>query len=262
MRITDAEDILQSYQYLLGHEHASIRGGGMIGMNFSAGPMLLAAADRRIRDKIRVLAAFGGYYDFRNVINFALTGVYEYAGQHGFVRPDSSMRWMLTYRNIDFLLRSPDDRAVFQKIIEKRNRYEIAEADMLATSLHAEGKALYSFVVNNDPERFPLLYENLAHPLKEYVYQISPSRAVKYIAAYCIFIHATDDDSIPYTESMRFTASQSTPLRVYLALLPHFMRTGQMELSAKDWFEQYVQGGWHLFRAIYTFLEKADDFSS
>jgi hypothetical protein len=261
MRIADAEDILQSYQYLIGHEHAAVRSGGMIGMNFGAGPMLLAAADPRIRDNVRVLAAFGGYYDLRSVLNFGLTGVYEYAGHHGLIRPDTSVRWMLAYRNLDLLLRSPDDRSVFRKIIEKRNRYEIAEADALAASLRAEGKALFTFVMNSDPEQFSPLYESLAHPFREYVYQLSPARAIKYIAAYCIFIHATDDYSVPYTESMRFIDARSDSRRTYLALLPYFLHGGSGETSAGDWFKRYLLGGWRLFAAIYTFLEKTDDFT-
>ena len=64
--MADAEDILRSFQYLIGHEHAVHQGGGMIGMSFGTGSMLLAAADSRIRDKVRVLAMFGGGYDLRN----------------------------------------------------------------------------------------------------------------------------------------------------------------------------------------------------
>ena len=64
--MADAEDILRSFQYLIGHEHAVHQGGGMIGMSFGTGSMLLAAADSGIRDKVRVLATFGGYYGLRN----------------------------------------------------------------------------------------------------------------------------------------------------------------------------------------------------
>ena len=89
----------------------------MIGMSFGTGPMLPAAAGSRIRDKVWVLAMFGGYYDFRNVIYFGLTGAYEYGELHGFVKLDSSARWILAYRNLDILLWSLDDWAVFRKII-------------------------------------------------------------------------------------------------------------------------------------------------
>ena len=77
---------------------------------------------------------------------------------------------MLAYRNLDILLRSLDDRTVFRKIIEKWNRHEIADVDALAAgSLHAEGKAVYPFLANNNLERFSMLYENLTYPVRGYV---------------------------------------------------------------------------------------------
>ena len=57
----------------------------MIGMSFGTGSMLLAAADSGIRDKVRVLATFGGYYGFA-MMDISLTGVYEYGEFHGFVK--------------------------------------------------------------------------------------------------------------------------------------------------------------------------------
>lgn len=257
IKISDAEDILQSFLYLGSREQAERRGGGMLGMSYGAGPMLLAAADARIRDKVRVVATFGGYYDLRNVMLFAMTGAFEYGGHHGFIRPETSLRWMLTYRNLD-ILRERADRETLRKIIEKRNRYEIAEANTLATSLHAEGRALYAFLLNADQERFSPLYENLPLPIRERVYQLSPARAIKYITAYFIIAHATDDYSVPYTESMRLADTVGDPRRAHLALLPQFMHSEPGEPSAGDWYRRYVLGGWRLFVAIYDLLEKGE----
>jgi hypothetical protein len=56
-----------------------------------------------------------------------------------------------------------------EKSFKKQNRYEIADVDALARSLHAEGKAVYPFLANNNPEQFSMLYENLTYPVREYV---------------------------------------------------------------------------------------------
>jgi len=255
IRITDAEDVLQSFLYLSSHELAEHRGGGMLGVSYGAGPMLLAAADARIRDKVKVVATFGAYYDLRNVMLFAMTGSFEYGGHHGFIRPETSLRWLLAYRNAD-LLRSSADQVTLKKIIEKRNRYEIADADALAKSLSKEGKALYAFLLNKDPERFPPLYEGLSLLVRESAYQLSPSRAIKFIPAYFIIIHSTDDYCVPYTESMRLVDAVGDPRRAHLALLPQFMHKEPGESSAGDWYRRSVLGNWRLFNAIYDLLEK------
>lgn len=254
VRISDAEDILQSFRYLSKIERAGPR-GGMIGIGYGAGPMLLAAADSRIRDKVRVVATFGGYYELRSILLYDTTGSFEYGGRRGHQRPDTSLRWMFAYRSLE-LLRSASDREKLRRIIEKRNRYEEAAADALARALGPEGRAFYNFFVNTDGDRFGRLYENLSLPVREYVYQLSPSRAVPYITASFIIVHGTDDYSIPYTESMRLADEVGDPRRVRLSLLPQFMRVGPAETSAVDWFKRYVLGGWRLFSAITLLLEE------
>ncbi len=256
-RISDAEDVLRCFLYLKGREHAARRGGGMLGISYGAGPVLLASADPRVRDKVSVVATFGGYYDLRNVMLYAMTGAFEYGGHRGLIRPDSSLGWMLAYRNLD-LLRSRADRETLKKIIEKRNRYELADAGALAKSLGDEGKALYAFLVNADPERFYPLYEKLPVSVREYAYQLSPARAVRYITAYFIIAHGMDDYSIPYTESMRLADAVGDAGRVHLALLPQFMHTESFEPSAGDRLKRSVVGNWRLFAAIYQLLEKGE----
>jgi dienelactone hydrolase len=262
IRITDAEDILQSFRYLSRVENDGSKKtgsrGGMMGINVGAGPMLLAAADTRIRDKVSVVATVGGYYDLRNVLSFALTGAYQFGGQRGQVRPEASVRWMLAYRNLD-LLRSSRDRQKLRKIIEKRNQYEDAAAELLAKSLGPEGRAVHAFLVNTDPEKFTPLYERLPLTVREYAYQLSPARAVKYITASFVITHGIDDYSIPYTESMRLADAVVDKSQVHLALLPQLMHSGPVEPSAGalyHLYQRYVLGGWRLYTAIYDLLEK------
>ena len=257
IRLSDAEDILQCFLYLNGHVQAEQRGGVMAGISYGSGPMLLAAADVRIREKVRVVATFNGYYDLRNIMLFGLTGVFEYGGHRGLMRPDTALRWMLAYRNAD-LLRAPNDQLLLKRAIEKRNRYELAGADALAKTLGKDGRALYAFLLNSDPEQFPPLYENLPLRIREAAYQLSPARAIKFIPAYFIIAHATDDYSSPYTESSRLADAVGDPSRAHLALLPQFLQGETLEPSARAWFNRYMVGGWRMFSALYDLLEKSD----
>ena len=256
VRISDAEDVLESFLFLSKTEYARPR-GGMVGISYGAGPVLLAAADARIRDRVSVISTFGGYYDLRDVLLFILTGTYEYRGQRGYIRPDTSLRWMFVYRNLD-LLRSTADREKFKKIIEKQNQFEATAADALAKSLSPEGRALYDFLVNTDQERFIPLYEKLPLSMRDLVYQLSPSRAMRYINASFIIAHGTDDYAVPFTESKRLADAVEDKSRVRLALLPQFMHVEPIEPSAGDWFRRYVLGGWRLFSAFNDLLAYAE----
>lgn len=256
IRISDAEDILQSFLYLIRLEHARPR-GGMMSINYGAGPLLLAAADPRIRDKVGVVATFGGYYDIRTALLFAMTGSFEYVGHRGYLRPDEALRWMFAYRNVD-LVPSTTDQDKLRKIIEKRNRYEMGSADALAKSLGSDGRALYEFLINSDAERFAPLYEGLPFPVREYFYQLSTARAIPSITASFIIVHGTDDAAVPYTESMRLADAVGDNNRVLLALLPQFMHGEPRGPSASGWFNRNVLGGWRLFTAIYELVGRAE----
>jgi dienelactone hydrolase len=255
IRISDAEDVLQCFLYLSRDEHAGPR-GGMLGISYGAGPMLLAAADPRIRDKVSVVTTFGAYYDLRTVLSIELTGTSVYGGLTGYMRSEDPLRWMVAYRNLD-LLSSSDDRAKLKKIIELRNTYDIAAAKSLARSLGPEGRAIYAFLANTRQERFSPLYESLPLPVREYVYRISPSRAIRYITASFIVIHGIDDQFVPYTESVRLAEAVGDENRVYLALLPQFMQGEQVEPSLRDRYQRYVVAGWRLFKGIYVLLERS-----
>ncbi len=248
LRISDAEDVLESFLFLSKTGYARPR-GGMVGISYGAGPVLLAAADARIRDKVSVISTFGGYYDLRDVLLFILTGTYEYGGQRGYVRPDSSLRWMFVYRNLD-LVSSAVDRELFKRIVEKQNQFDSAAADALAKSLGPEGRALYDFLVNTDQERFTPLYEKLPLAMRDQVYQLSPARAMRYINASFIIAHGTDDYAVPFTESKRLADAVEDKDRVRLALLPQFLHVEPIEPSTGDMFKRYVLGGWRLFSAF------------
>jgi len=256
IRISEAEDILQSFLYISRRQDAK-HGGGMMGISYGAGPMLLASADQRIRDKVSVVVSFGGYYNLRNVMLFAMTGSFEYGRHRGWLRPEESFRWMFAYRNLD-ILRSLADRDTLRKIIEMKNRYETAQAAALVNSLGPEGRALYDFLMNKDQERFDLLYENLPIALREQVYQLSPERAVKYIHASFIIAHGMEDYSIPYTESLRLADAVGDSRRVHLELLPQFMHIEPVEPSMGSIYKKYVLGGWRLFSLIYDLLGRSE----
>lgn len=254
IRLSDVEDVVQSFLYLARDRQAR-PGGAMMGISYGAGPMLLAAADSRVNDRTATVATFGGYGDLREVLRFALTGSFEYGGHEGRQRPDSSLRWMFLYKNLD-LLGPGAERDRLRKIIEKQGRYESADAAVMAKTLGPEGKAVHAFLTNTDGRRFPALYENLPASMREYVNQLSPVRVVSRVKAYFIIAHGMEDYSIPYTESLRLADAVGDRERVHVALLPQFMHIESVESSGSDLYRRYAVGGWRLFGAIYDLLER------
>ncbi|HAK59914.1 MAG TPA: hypothetical protein DCO77_05960 [Nitrospiraceae bacterium] len=254
-RLSDAEDILQSYRYLTKLKQAG-PGGCMMGFSYGVGPMLLAAADKRVRDTVSVVVSFGGYYDLRQVLLFSMTGHYEYGGKSGYLRPVEPFRWMILYKNLD-ILRSRSDQDLLRRIIEKRNRYELNDVAALAGQLGPEGKAVYAFLVNSREDRFSALYERLPDAVRKYVFRMSPARAVSYIKAYWIIAHGKEDYAIPYTESLRLANAVGDKNRVHLALLPQFTHVETAEQPQGSVYQRTILGGWRLYSVIYDLLKRS-----
>src|SRR2546427_326470 len=55
----------------------------VLGVSVGAGPALLAAADPRVRERVRAVVSVGGYASARGGLRFWLTGAYEYGGGRG-----------------------------------------------------------------------------------------------------------------------------------------------------------------------------------
>ncbi|HLE41253.1 MAG TPA: hypothetical protein VI956_07095 [Nitrospirota bacterium] len=252
MRSSDAEDIVRSFLFVSRLKNAK-PGGGMMGISYGVGPMLLAAADSRVRDRVGLIVSFGGYGDLRAVLLFLLTGSYDYGGQEGYLRPDESLRWAFLYKNLD-LIHTAVDRETLGKIIQKRSQFEIGAAGALAKSLGPEGKTVHAFIANKDPKRFVMLYENLPLSLRENMVRLSPVRVLRQIKAYFIIVHGREDYSIPYTESLRLADAVGDGRRVRLALLPRFAHTEPARTDGGA-YESFVSGA-RLYGAIYDMLSR------
>ena len=61
----------------------------MVAVSVGAGPALLAAADPRVRDRVRARAGLGGYASARELVRFYLTGDYGWDGARGGRAPRS-----------------------------------------------------------------------------------------------------------------------------------------------------------------------------
>jgi dienelactone hydrolase len=252
MRPLDTEDIVRSFLFVSRLKNAK-PGGGMLGISYGNGPLLLAAADGRVRDRVGLIVSLGGYGDLRAVLLFLLTGSYDFGGQEGYLRPDESLRWALLYKNLD-LIHDAADRETLAKIIEKRSRYEITEAAALARTLGPEGKAVYAFIANKDHKRFVMLYENLPLSLREDMVRLSPIRVLKQVKAHFIIVHGREDYSIPYTESLRLADAVGDRQRVRLTLLPGSLRAEPAGPKGSAY--ETVMTGVRLYGAIYDLLSR------
>jgi len=155
----------------------------LLGISYGAGPVIIAAADSRIRERVRFVMSMSGYYDFKNSLRFIVTGQYSYKDIQGQSEP----------------------LAFTQEILQKSLEHH-----------GINGELFEAFVAA--PNRFEELFQN-SPEIQEFGLQLSPLRVIDDIKARFFIIHSTEDLLIPHTESMRLADALKDRVPVSFTLL-------------------------------------------
>lgn len=175
---------------------------GILGFSFGAGPALLAAADSSIRNRVDVVGSFGGYWDLAHVIAFITTGWYEEDGDWRQRTQQSYNRWKLLAALAPYAA-DPAKRARLERLVDRRLANPTGDVSVDMARLGLEGRQLLTLVENRQRDRVADLLVSLNPRIRERLQRLSPSSAITLVRARLLIAHGRDDDSIPYTESVR-----------------------------------------------------------
>jgi pimeloyl-ACP methyl ester carboxylesterase len=258
VRTSDVEELVASVQYLANRRTVvRTRQVGLVGFSFGAGPTIVAAADARLRGRVRFVVSFGGYYDLEDVITFVTTGSYGFDGVHGQMTPNPYTRWIFLRYNLE-LISDPKDREILREIAEAKAKNPALDEGPLARDLGPQGRAVYDLLTNRDPMRVPVLVAGLGPGIRREIQFLSPARVLPQLRAKLFLLHSDPDDYIPVTESMRLAAALQSRGNVRLVLLRSFdhVRPDFPPLTLRDFFSVYLPEGSKIFRVIYDLLRE------
>ena len=169
----------------------------VVGVSVGSGPALLAAADPRVADRVRVVLSLGGYASARELVRYHLSGSYAFGATRGRVTPDP--------RLVEPFLR--------------------ANAELLDA-------AALGLLRTRDPARIDALLDALPPATARLLDALSPVRAVARVRARLVLVHGRADPAVPYTESLRLAAARPARTRVVLVgLLDHVEGAGAAGLA-------------------------------
>jgi alpha/beta superfamily hydrolase len=193
---------------------------GIAGFSFGAGPALLAAADS---PGLRLVGAFGGYADLRNVIAFLTTGSHAWAGVRHAARQEEYNRWK-ALSLLAGTVEDDRDRRLLAALGARKLANPHDDTGVLERDLGPPGRAVWTLVTNRQEETVGALIDALPPATRQALDALSPLRAVRRLTSPLLVAHGIGDDSIPYTESLRLAAATGGPAR--LVLLHTFHHTG------------------------------------
>src|SRR2546427_3347917 len=202
--------------------HSIGRDAAIACFSYGCGPALVAAADPEVRNRVRFVVAFGGYYDIRETLEYVITGPES---------PIAYLKWVYLGANAD-LAADARDQQQLRKFAEHRGG--------ASENLSPDAQSLLRIFFASSPEDFRLRLRAGPEALHRRLDSLSPSLHINGLRAPLILIHGINDPAIPVQQSIELAkaaranglASSLTLLRMYGHVHPILPELGAMSLFA------------------------------
>jgi hypothetical protein len=210
-----------------------------------------------LRDHVKFVMSFGGYYDPINVIRFITTGYFEYGGEKGHLEPQPYGKWVFFMNNVDYI-GNANDRKVLREIFRNEQMEMPANIAPLLKRLTPNGRYVFELLTNKDPNRTADLVRKIDPRLREYLEKLSMAPVVPEIRARFIIGHGSTDPLIPFTESLRLADAVGDKNRVHVAILRLFTHVdpSQSKFSFTEYFTVFIPSALQFYSLIYDLLSQ------
>lgn len=179
----------------------SLRNAGLLGISYGAGPVLVAASRKEVKNKIQFVVCIGGYFNLIHAMEYSVTGKHR----EGWTSPPPAHQWgrmIFALNHLEYLA-PPTDVPLLHQIVMLHLNLKEQEAKEYELALSSHGKQFLNEVLNGlsdlEMERFKKMLE--MH--KEVSKQLSPEFAVSHLSPdlRVYLLHGPGDSLIPSAET-------------------------------------------------------------
>ena len=252
---SDIDEIQEAFEQFISRGEILPNSSGLFGFSYGAGPTIIAACRPAIRQKVRFLVSFGGYYELKDVLSYIATGRFDFEGKRYYRMPQEYGKWVFLANNLN-MVGSSRDREVLRRIVEVKLRDENATIDRFLSELGGEGINILNLLSHVDPAQTETFIQKLPPSVQSVIESLSVARVLKNLQANLILAHGEDDDLIPFTETMRLARAAPEPQKVYCQILKTYSHVDpeQRPLTVETLFTFYLPEGLKLYRLVYHLM--------
>lgn len=185
----------------------------VIGVSVGAGVAMLAAADARVRDHVRLVLSLGGYGSAVELVRYYLTGEYGPEGARQRRVHDPALVRMFVDANGDLI------DASAQRVLTARDSTDVARG---LSSLSPELARMFD--------------------------ALSPVRVLNDLRGELVLVHGREDIAVPYTESVALRARR--PERTRLVLVGVVEHVEAAPVTAAAWQVRDLLALWSVVYAL------------
>lgn len=245
----EVEDLVRWFEFLLAHERVNPERAGVGGFCVGASLVAVAASDPRIRDNVKFVNFFAGYYDARDLIAAVLSNSRYYDGVVEPWTPDKLSKSVVTAQLIEEM-ENPAEIAILNGMYVSKDTF-VEPAELARLSEEAQITSRLLSGVGTDEARE--LVANLPDSTLDSLASISPSSSVEDLKARVLIMHDREDHLVPASESRRMAdalAERGDVRHTEFSLFQHLDPTkpvGPVE---------YVRELFKLYRHMYLVLDE------
>lgn len=201
---------------------------GLMGFSFGGPQALRVAGDPAVRDRLRCVAAFGGYGDLGRTVRFLFTGVHDWDGCEFRVRPDPYGRWIVAANyltGIPGLEDAGDVARALRELAAYAGDHRIDSWDgaldgvkrEMAETVAPQRRDLFAFFAPDsahDPPGPSPEADAWAKRLAEAGERIAPELSLPeevHVPLPTFLVHGRNDHLIPFSETLRLSRRVRSP---------------------------------------------------
>ncbi len=241
------DNLARAFQYLVGldvvdHEKAGM-GGFCVGASFST----VAAQDPRIRDHVRFVNFFGGYYDARDLVASVVSSTRFGDGIEEAWAPDK-LSIEVVYTHLVEGVSDLAERKLLYRVFVLR---DAVLDDAVVTGLSSEARVVFELLSGVELARANELIDALPQRVLDALDAISPKTRIDQLNARVPIMYDREDDLVSSEESRRLAAALADRGGVYhteFSLFQHVDPTRSVSLPvyAKELLKLYL----HMYHVL------------
>ena len=244
---SEIESLVSAYEFLLDNDRVDPKRSGMGGFCVGASFATVAAQDARIRDQVKFVNFFGGYYDAKDLAVSVTSASRFYGGSTEPWPPDKLSREVVSTHLIDGLPDS-DERALLERVFIEKDA--VIGDDLLAT-MSTEAQTVYRLLSGVSHSEADGLISGLPDNMRTELASISPSTRLQDLNARVLIMHDRQDKLVPSEESRRLADALSERGGVYhteFSLFQHVDPTRPVSppIYARELFKLYL----HMYNVL------------
>jgi hypothetical protein len=247
----DVDVLVRAFQHLQTLDSVDPDRVGMGGICVGASLATVAAQDERVRDQVRFVNSFAGYYDAADLAK--AIGSRSRFGEDYVApwNPDSLTKRVFRRHLIEGVTRSAD-RELLTRLFEEGE----AEAADDFSNLATDAQAVYRLLKGVAPEEVDAVMAELSPKTTEFFRAISPSTGIDDLKARMLIMHDRADRLVPSEESRRLADALGDDAGTYFTEFSLFQ--SQIRVHVDDSSSigplEYVREAFKLYMHMYNIL--------